>query len=112
MCTNITNLTDVSFDDWLHSSDLERMAIRNRWNTLNDEGKETASKVASLFKSECIYNIGDTNVIRENNLWIINAYVSTDDYFALQGRSNIYFLGIEIKFLRRSSRSTTPAACK
>lgn len=89
-------MTEEEFEFWLHASDEERANLHNGWSLDNDEGKEIVEAVANLLKEECVYNVDEVAVIKEDGEWKILAYAS-DDYDSLKAR-HIDFLGFKLVF--------------
>jgi len=91
-------MTNIDVDNWMHASDEERTEAIQSWNTANNEGQEIASRVATIFKGECVYNVLETKANVQDGKWVIEAFSETDDYETLKDRSNVTFLGFDIVF--------------
>lgn len=98
-------MTSMSIEEWMDSSDEERTQTHKSWDTSHGEGKAIASKVASLFGKECIYNIAEVGILDNNGEWLIDAYVVAEDYDNLKDRKNVEFLGFRVKFSSAESQS-------
>lgn len=94
----------INIEEWMHSSDEERVRIHKSWNTSRGEGKEIVSKVASLFGKECVYNISEAGILDNGGEWLIDAYVVAEDYDNLKDRKNVEFLGFRVKFSRAENQ--------
>ncbi len=91
-------MSSISIEEWMHSSDEERVRIHKSWDTSCGEGKEIASKVASLFSKECVYNISEVGILDHDGEWLMDAYVVAEDYDNLKDRKNVEFLGFRVTF--------------
>lgn len=91
-------MVNNEIENWMHATDEERDELIQNWNMDAGEGREVVSKVASLFKHECIYGIEEVDVSNNKGVWLIEAYVLPADYENLKDRYNIEFLGFKINF--------------
>ncbi|NOZ37309.1 MAG: hypothetical protein GXP11_04430 [Gammaproteobacteria bacterium] len=98
-------MSPINIEEWMHSSDEERARIHKSWDTRHGEGREIATKVASLFGKECIYNISEVDILDQDGEWLIDAYVVAEDYDNLKDRKNVEFLGFRVKFSSAENRS-------
>ena len=94
----MTQDASTKLEEWMHASDEERNAMHAQWDLAANEGHGIVSEVANLFKDECIYNITGIGISKNNTHWVIDAYVSDDDFENLKNRYNIEFLGFKINF--------------
>ncbi len=98
-------MSSINIEEWMLSSDEERVQIHKSWNTRHGEGKDIAAKVASLFGKECIYNIAEVDILDQDGEWLIDAYVVAEDYDNLKDRKNVEFLGFRVKFSSAENQS-------
>ncbi len=98
-------MSSISVDEWMNSSDEERIRIHKSWNISQGEGKEIVSTVANLFSKECVYNISEVGILNHEGEWFIDACVVADDYDSLKDRKNFEFLGFKIKFSSMENQS-------
>ncbi|VAX14178.1 hypothetical protein MNBD_GAMMA24-2662 [hydrothermal vent metagenome] len=98
-------MSSITIEEWMHSSDEERARTHKSWDTRLGEGREIASKVASLFGKECIYNISTVDILDNDGEWLIDACVVAEDYDNLKDRKNVEFLGFRVKFSSAENQS-------
>lgn len=87
-----------TIDDWMLATDDERAKTKKTWNIKNDDGKEIANYIASIFINECVYDISDPRASIINDTWVIETFADDDHYDALKNRKNITFLGFDVVF--------------
>ena len=88
----------ITLEDWLHASDQDRTRLHADWSIDNDEGLEIVTKIANMFKEECVYSVREVEIRKKGSEWVIAALVSEEDFQNLKDRTNIDFLGINITF--------------
>lgn len=88
----------TTIDDWMHASNEDREETHNNWDVNNDEGKEIAHHVASIFTEECVYDVNETRANKQDGKWVIETFSDGNNYDTLKVRKNINFLGFDIVF--------------
>ena len=91
-------MSNINVDDWMHASNEERTEAMQNWDTVNNDGQEIVTRVATMFKGECVYKVLETKASVQDGKWIIEAFSETDDYETLKDRKSIEFLGFTIIF--------------
>ena len=97
-------MSKISFEDWLHSSDEERLHIHRSWDVVSGEGKDIVSEIAKLLKEECVYNVKNVNVLHKEGFWHIEAFLEADDFENVGHRQNMDFLGFRVAFTSVSNQ--------
>ena len=98
-------MNTISLEDWFHSSDEERAEILQSWDIAQGDGAEIATEVANLFKDECVYNVKEVNVVNQDGLWLIEAFMKPEDYVNVKHRQGVEFLGFKIAFYTVGNKS-------